>query len=79
MRSDNVRAQQESLTLGEALPQEMARVRDEVLPAYLEVGPPGIFAVLCIRQDLDNAAKALAEGDLVEMIRIYQSLKRWST
>ena len=69
----------ESLTLGEALPQEMARVRDEVLPAYLEVGPPGMFAASCMRQDLDEAAKALAEGDLVKMIQVYQSLKEWRT
>lgn len=27
-------------TLGDALPREMARVRDEVIPIYLEIGPP---------------------------------------
>ncbi len=29
------------MTLGEALPKEMARVRNEVLPVYLEIGPAG--------------------------------------
>lgn len=62
-------------TLGDALPREMARVRDHVLPAYIEIGPPGAFAVAMIRADLDRAAKALAEGDVAEMIRVYQALK----
>lgn len=62
-------------SLGEALPREMARVRDEVMPAYLECGPGGAIAVAMMRHDLDAAAKALAEGDVVEMIRVFQSLK----
>ena len=69
----------EPKSLGTALPAEMARVRDEVLPAYVEIGPPGAFAAAGIRADLDRAAKAMAEGDTVEMLRVYQSLKGWST
>lgn len=62
-------------SFGEALPQEMARVRDKVMPAYQEIGPPGIFALTMMRQDLDRAARALATGDVIEMIRVYESLK----
>ena len=62
-------------TLGDALPREMARVRDQVMPSYIEIGPPGMFALAMMRADLDAAAKALAEGDVVEMIRVYQSLR----
>ena len=62
-------------SLGTALPREMARVRDKVLPAYLEVGPAGLFAVTMIRRDLDEAARALAEGDVVAMMRVYKELK----
>jgi hypothetical protein len=62
-------------SLGEALPREMARVRDHVMPAYLAIGPVGGFALACMRADLDAAAKALAEGDVVEMIRVYDRLK----
>lgn len=65
-------------TLGEALPREMARVRDEVLPAYDSIGPAGRPAALLMRHDLDLAAKALAEGDVAVMIRVYQSLTEWS-
>jgi hypothetical protein len=62
-------------TLGDALPREMARVRDEVMPAYLEIGPPGIFALTLMRFELDRATKALAEGDIATMIASYQELK----
>jgi len=60
-------------TLGEALPKEMARVRD-LIPLYQQI-PTGVFAVAMMRADLDAAAKAMIEGDLPEMIRRYESLK----
>ena len=66
-------------SLGTELPKEMARVRDEVIPAYLEIGPAGTFAVTWMRKALDDAAKAMAEGDLVAMIRAYDELKGAST
>jgi hypothetical protein len=62
-----------SETLGEALPKEMARVR-ELLPMYDAI-PTGIFAATMMRADLDAAAKAMAEGDVVAMLRVYESLK----
>lgn len=65
-------------TLGEALPVEMARVRDEVMPAYIAIGPAGAFALAMMRADLDSAAKALAEGDVITMVRAYNSLKGYN-
>lgn len=61
-------------TLGAELPREMARVRDELLPIYDAI-PTGVFAATLMRNDLDLAAKALAEGDVVAMMRVYESLK----
>ena len=68
-------------TLGEELPKEMARVRDEVMPAYQdpELNGAGAFALAMMRRDLDAAAKAMAEGDVVAMLRAYQSLKEYDT
>ena len=63
------------LSLGESLPKEMARVRDEVLPHYLSIGNAGMFAVAVMRADLNAAAKALAEGDIPLMMEAYESLK----
>lgn len=62
-------------TLGDALPREMARVRDEVMPRYQEIGPAGGFAIAMMRRDLDAAAKAMAEGDVAGMMTAYESLK----
>lgn len=67
------------MSLGEALPKEMARVRDDVMPAYISIGPAGSFALAMMRADLDRAAKAMTEGDTVEMLRAYESLKGYST
>ncbi len=68
-----------STTLGDALPREMARVRDEVMPAYLEIGAPGLFGLTLMRHALDDAARALAEGDVVAMIAAYERLKGFTT
>lgn len=62
-------------TLGEALPKEIARVRDQIMPAYIEIGPPGQFALAMMRAALDAASKAMIEGDTVAMIAAYQELK----
>lgn len=66
-------------TLGDALPREMARVRDKVMPAYIEIGPAGQFALMFMRQDLDAATKALAEGDVIAMLRCYEKLKEYES
>lgn len=66
-------------SLAEVLPREMARVRDEVMPAYIAIGAPGQFALTMMRLDLDAAAKAMAEGDVASMIRVYESLKGYTT
>lgn len=71
----NSPTQQPGNTLGDALPREMARVRDEVLPVYLEIGPPGQFAATMMRLSLDRAAKAMMEGDLGAMMDTYNELK----
>jgi hypothetical protein len=66
-----------SETLGDALPKEMARIRDVVMPVYRDIGPVGGFALAFMRQDLDAAARAMAEGDVVAMIGAYQKLKAY--
>jgi len=69
-------------SLGEALPREMARVRDEVIPQYQHTDPmlaracaPALFMM---RRSLDLAAKAMAEGDVVAMMRCYEDLKGYT-
>lgn len=73
----------EVTTLGEALPREMARLRDEVLPQYIALrGMPNVIVepqIMMMRASLDAAAKAMAEGDVVAMLRAYEDLKEYET
>ena len=62
-------------SLGTALPAEMTRVRDELIPTYLQIGEAGVFALTMMRAELDTATAALAEGDLVQMLLSYEALK----
>ncbi len=64
-------------SLGEALPREMARVRDEIMPVYASLGAAGKPALLLMRAELDAAAKAMVQGDVIAMMQLYQSLKEW--
>jgi hypothetical protein len=64
-----------SMTLAEALPREMARVRDDLIPLYQQIGPPGAFALMLMRKTLDEAAQAMISGDVVAMIRVHEDLK----
>jgi len=66
-------------TLGDELPREMARVRDEIMPAYLEIGPAGALALAMMRFDLDEAARAMIEGDLITMISTLRALRGYTT
>jgi hypothetical protein len=65
----------QSLTLAEALPKEMARVRDEIMPMYQAIGQAGAPALFMMRMELDIAAAAMMNGDTVTMLRAYESLK----
>ncbi len=58
---------------------EITRVRDEVMPAYLEIGPSGAFAVMMMRTTIDAATRALAEGDAVALLRLLPELKGFHT
>ena len=67
-------------SLGEALPKEQARVRDLIVQ-YRDpmLNGAGNFAAMMMEQDLQAADKAVMEGDVVEMIRVYQKLKEWES
>ena len=61
-------------SLAEALPKEMARVR-EVLGHYKEIGPAGFIGASMIEQDLRAADKAVMSGDVIAMIQSFNALK----
>jgi len=61
-------------TLGDTLPEEIARVR-QVLATYIEIGPPGQFGAMMIEESLRRAEIAVMRGDIVAMIQAYSDLK----
>lgn len=63
----------DSKTLGDALLDELKRVR-EIVPLY-EAIPEGVFAALLMKQDIATAEKAMLEGDIIRMMAAYESLK----
>lgn len=66
-------------TLADQVMVEITRVRDEVMPPYLEIGPAGAFALLMMRGAIDAATRALAEGDAVMLLRLLPQLKEFHT
>lgn len=61
-------------SLADALPKEMARVR-EVLGHYREIGPAGMIGAAFIERDLRDADVAVMSGDVIAMLRAYNILK----
>ena len=61
-------------SLGEALPEEQARVR-EVLGVYKDLGLAGRFSAILIEVELEEADRAVMSGDLTAMLKAYTALK----
>lgn len=64
-------------TLADALPKEMARIRDVVMPAHRGIGPASGFAIAFMKRDLELATKAIAEGDTWGMITALKALREY--
>ncbi|RWR32516.1 hypothetical protein D2T31_00595 [Sinirhodobacter populi] len=73
-KQDRAREQRASLSLGDALPARMKEIREVYIPAYRECGAAGSFAIAMMNDALTRAERALAAGDLTEMISVYQEL-----
>lgn len=61
-------------TLGDEYPKEQARVR-EILGQYEEIGPAGAFGVAMIEDTLRRADAAVASGDVVAMLCLFQEMR----
>lgn len=69
---------EEPKTLGEALPEEQARVR-ELIRIYRDpvLRGAGEFTARLMEVDLQAADKAVMSGDVAAMINAYNTLKEW--
>lgn len=60
-------------TLADAYPKQQARIA-ELLTQYEEIGKPGEFGAMMLRDLIKRSQQAAAEGDIVGMIRIYDEM-----
>jgi UDP-N-acetylenolpyruvoylglucosamine reductase len=58
----------------EALLTELNRNR-ELLTQYKAIGVPGMIGAALIQNDITTGERAIANDDVVEIIRIYDKLK----
>lgn len=63
------------MTVADELSDEMARVRDDLLPAYRTGGHDGGIAAAAIERDLDDARHALDANDGAAMTRCLRRLR----
>lgn len=72
-------------SLGEALPREMARVREMLTDYTKMVGDHPALSrgmaplMFMMNRSLDAAAKAMIDGDTVAMVRVFQELKGYES
>ncbi len=57
----------------EAIQAQCRRVRENLLPAYAEIGPAGHFDAAVLKLAVQEGEAAIASGDAVRMV---QALKR---
>lgn len=48
---------------------------DELLKAYKEIGPAGLFASQMLSKELEGAREAMADGDCVQMLKSLAALR----
>ncbi len=66
-------------TLADDLQDEIRRVRDQVMPAYIQIGPSGCVALALMRKDMDVAINALAQHNATECLRMLEVLRGYHT
>ena len=62
-------------TLVDACIDEMARVRDQIMPNYYEIGDAGKPALAMMRIVLNATARALAEQDVSKLLLLLKELE----
>jgi hypothetical protein len=63
------------MNLIEGIQQKCNFIRETILPEYIKIGPSGAFGVIGLREDIAKGERAIAGGDVVEMMRVYKELE----
>ena len=62
------------MNLIEGIQKECNRVR-EIIPMYKAIGIPGAFGVTMMEASIERAERAVANDDMVAMVRAYKDLE----
>jgi len=62
------------MNLIEGIQEELKRCQ-ELKTVYEPIGPAGFFGLSVVNQSITKAEKAVASGDVTEMLRAYRDLK----
>ena len=57
------------MNLLEGIQKEQKRLREELIPLYERIGPAGIVGIVMMKASIDGGDRAIASGDVVEMLR----------
>jgi hypothetical protein len=55
--------------------QEQQKSCMKLIKIYESLGPVGTFGKLAIQQEIDAADRAIAAGDVIEMMAVYKRLE----
>ena len=61
-------------SVGEEFPKEQERLL-QLLDAYREIGPAGVFGYAVIRESLVRSFGAMASGNVTEILASFQDMK----
>ena len=63
------------MNLLEGIQKEQKRLREELIPLYETIGPAGIVGIAMMKASIDGGDRAIASGDVVEMLRACRDLQ----
>lgn len=67
------------VSLAEALPEQIRRVNEDIIPVYESMlGMPNVIVaptIAMMRHAVNEATKAAASGDVIQMLRWHEELK----
>ena len=63
------------MNLIEGIQEQCRRVREDLLPAYVELGPVGTFGATMLKLAVTEGEAAIASGDTIRMLAAYKDLE----
>jgi hypothetical protein len=62
------------MNLVEGIQERCNYIREVIIPEYDRLGPTGRLGKMLLYEDIAKGEKAIAGGDVIEMVRVYKEL-----